>query len=168
MRLEKPRLLDQGVALLFVAVEAVWVLRVDHAVVPLVPPLFQEPWQPILSFVFVGGALLLAASVQPGNSVRSELLSDATRSILAGAVLALFASQGLYLFESVISLGRYRTPLSCPWTSVFRSMTLACPILSLFIMGTTAGNSPYRTPAPEDPPEKSCGLDQDRDLKSAS
>src|SRR5438477_10012575 len=87
VRLQRPGLSAHTVALLFAAGQATWILTFDRFAPQRFGPLFPEVWQKLFSCVMVDTIILLAASVRPGRTVLSEFLSDATRSVIVGALL---------------------------------------------------------------------------------
>ena len=140
MRFQRPSLTAQIVAFVFAAGQAGWLLTVDRFAPERFGPLFPDLWQQLLSCIMVDGIVLLAASARPGQTVASELLYDATRSISIGALLGFFLIQGMYFADRISLMD------DAPRTRTVTEFVYAWPILSLFVMGMTAGNSPVPLP----------------------
>jgi hypothetical protein len=111
----------------------------------LIPPLFLEAWQEILSCVFVAGVTLAAGTVRSGSSVKSEFFYFAVRSILIGALLMFFAFEAIHVGDSMMMLRRPRASGSSGWANLPQFL-LAWPILSVFVFGVTAGDAPSPQP----------------------
>lgn len=144
MRIERPSLLAHLAALAVAAGQAWWILRVDGFAPERGGPLLPALWQKLAACFFAGGCTLFAASVRPGRTVGSEILSDVTRSIVVAAPLTFFLIQASYLLDRISLMTAFRVP----WTRLVPGMILAWPVISLFVFGITAGNSSFQPANP--------------------
>ena len=154
MRFQRPSLTAQIVAFVFAAGQAWWLLTVDRFAPERFGPLFPELWQQLLGCIMVDVIVLLVASTRPGHTVARELLCDVTHSILIGALLAFFAIQGMYFIERMSLMATLASTTVPLRTRLVSEFVYAWPLISLFVMCTTAGNSPLQLPVLSRPSSK--------------